>query len=342
MNNISPKECARCHRVFHGEADFLRHADRFRICNRGFFWFNCECGSTLLAKREQVPWYAPDAQLRPGTRKLYEVFKGKVEIPLISSSVGELQQMLNANAAVDEIVKKMREEPVLAAAVLIVANQRKAFEQQKIDSIKHALVYLGYTEVQDILLLASVTTFQFKTAKFSMKKFWRESYISGFLAEFLNERLTLGFAPDQPYLAGCLTNVGKVLAAIAFPAETDQIFEKISDPKNSSRWHKIERDHMPAGHAALGEIAAAHWGFPQYLVDAISGHHDRNELFKSSNVSLNDLAATATQLTHRFVGNIHLIDDGIVNGFVKKRNVSEDHLTKLMQEAAAIYGAPSN
>jgi HD-like signal output (HDOD) protein len=334
---VQAKECGKCRRIFRGENDFLTHGDRFRICNRGFFWFNCSCGSTLLAKREQVPWYSPDAQLRPGTRKLYEVFKGKVEIPLVSSTVGELHQMLGSDAPVEAIVKKFKDEPMLSAAVLIVANQRKAFEQQAIDSIKHALIFVGYVEVQDIVMLASVTMFQFKTKFFAMKDFWRESYISGFLAEFFNDRLALGFDPDQPYLAGCLSNVGKVISAIAFPKETDEIFARISQPKNNEKWHGIERELLPAGHSTLGEIAAAHWGFPKYLVDAISEHHNRNDLFRAVKITLPDLVATSTQLAHRFLGNIHLIDNGIVNSFMKKLNVDDDRLTDLMKEAADIY-----
>jgi len=339
---MTTKECSNCKRKFTNEKDYLSFGSRFRLCSRGYLWFNCQCGSTLLTKKEQLPWFSPDAAMSQSAKSLFKEVSSKSKLPLISSVVMDLMQKLrDPSCSVDELVKLIRSEPVLASSTLEAANQRKSMDGKKIESIKHAIVYIGRDKLQETLAIASLQSFQLSTKHYNFHVYSNEAYSSGFVAEFLNLRLKLGFLADEVYVAACLANVGRILQALTYPAEVDQIYQRVCNVAEKEKWHLIERDFLPGSHGTFGEVAAIYWGMPPYIVDAVSSHHDQKKLFSGEQITQTDLIAAAVQLGHRLRNERHRMDAFLVKRFCTIAKVNEKILDALMNEASTIYRPPA-
>jgi HD-like signal output (HDOD) protein len=339
---MAAKECSNFKRKFANETDYLSFGSRFRLCSRGYLWFNCSCGSTLLTKKEQLPWFSPDSMMSGSAKSLFKEVSAKSRLPFISSAVMELMQKLrDPSVSVEDLVKLIRSEPVLASSVLETANQRKSLEGQKIESIKHAIVYVGRDKIQESLAIASLQTFQLTTKHYNFAIYSNEAFSSGFVADFLNHRLKLRFHADEVYVAACLANVGRVLQAITYPNEVDAIYQRVSGAEGKEKWHVIERDFLPAGHGTFGEVAAIYWGMPPYIVEAVSGHHDQKKLFEGDSMTTLDLIAVSVQLGHRIRNERHRVDGFLVKRFCSLAKLNEKILDALMAEAATIYRPPA-
>src|SRR5262249_32084735 len=140
----------------------------------------------------------------------------------------------------DAVAKVAKLAPTLAGEILSVANSMKVGGDQEIKSLKHAAVYVGRQALSDIVLMASIKGFTFNTRVFTQDKFWFDSFICGIIAE----RIAKDFAPkvvrDEAYVAGCLANIGKALAAIVNPTETDQVCEVARKVENRMNWRRVE------------------------------------------------------------------------------------------------------
>lgn len=312
------KTCATCQRTYAAEADFLRETSRWRVCSQRHLWFNCACGSTLVMQKGSFPWYSPAAVLSEPARGVFNALANKDHIPHVPSVVMEVVRLLEApELDVPKVSHLLRGEPVLSAFLLAAANNLRIGDGKAIASIEHAIVYVGKGTLAELVHLSGLSAFASKAARYPQKRFWREAQLAG----FATEQVARSFAPsverDVAYLAGSLANIGKLLAAILFPAVVDRVVGAQSDPKTVGNWRQHEAPAID--HTILGEIAAVLWGLPDFVRDACGKHHDLAHLFRRTQPetppTLNDVTAVGVQLGHWLDLEAFQIETAILDGF---------------------------
>lgn len=297
------KVCGSCSRAFKETDDFLKGTNQWRVCSGGNLWFNCDCGSTLMLPNGKFPWYSPSLAMGAEASSVFNQMAQKDKLPHISSAVMELQQLIaDEGTDVDQLAKAVKRDPFIAAEVMNVCdNMRKIRGQsgkKEEPSMEYAITFIGRKELSSIVMVASMKKFSFKTELFDYNKFWDDSFFTAAVAEYLWVKVFGQKGKDRAYLSGCLCNIGKIVAAVAFPQDLDKVWKEIYDPKTQDTWSEIEKRKGLADHSILGEIGAAFWGFPNYVVEAIKNHHLPLPDDNLKEPSLSHIVCLANMLTH--------------------------------------------
>ena len=294
------KKCQSCGREFKGEKEVLDHGSRWRICDRGSLWFNCECRSTLMIPKGKFDWFAPENLLRPDARTVFNKLGSLKKLPNIPATVMEMTRLMqDENVTSGQLAALAKKAPIIAANILKLANSFKfSGRTKKIESLEHAITYVGLNTIRDIVVTASIQSFSNECQVFNADQFWNEALLTGRIAETLAREFNPTIQPDEAYIAGCLCDVGKIVMSICLPDTTDTITREENDPKILRSWANGEAKHGAPSHRILGEIGASFWGMPEFVVDSANSHHKMPAPGGQSTISINEITGLASQLTH--------------------------------------------
>ena len=167
MSNVEEKTCRTCGRVYKSEKDFLRDTSRWRICDMRHLWFNCSCQSTLMIKKGKYDWYSPDLFMGKEAQGVFNKLGNLNDLPHLSNSVMEIQQALTSAEDVDmkQLAAQIKKEPFIGAAVLHTAEVQRSTRSgsaNPIESIEHAVVYIGAKSLSDIVTSAAIRSFSIR------------------------------------------------------------------------------------------------------------------------------------------------------------------------------------
>ena len=325
------KTCKTCERIFEKEEDFLVKTSQWRICAAKNLWFNCSCNSTLMIPKGKFPWYRPDNGLSAPAKSLFNSLAGMESIPRIPSAIMELQTKINdPKIEISEISRILKSDPVLASEILGMANRLKnarAEDRVEIHSIDHAISYIGRKDVGQYLLTLVIKGFKIQTKVFNSDAFWADSFDRGRIAEFLAKVVgSRDMNPDEIYLAAALCNIGKIIGALLKPELIDRIEMDVSNPKKQCTWSDAELSYPEVSHVLLGEIAAAIWGLPEYILAASRFHHSdpKASAKLNSRLFIPELVSLANSCLHWVNGEPSRIDfqqfHKILSGFELTEN----------------------
>lgn len=300
-----------------------------------------------MIPKGKFPWYSPDHALSEPAKSLFNSLTGIDTIPHIPAAVMELQAKVNDPAVeTSEISKILKSDPVLAGEVLGMANRLKDARMQdgvEIRSLDHAVSYMGRKDVSQYILTLAIKCFTIRTKNFSSDRFWKESFDRARIAEFLAKKMNLpGMNLDELYLAAALCNIGKFVGAILRPEVMDQIELKISNPKEQCTWSEAELSFPAVNHVLLGEIAAAIWGLPDYIMLASRFHHSDPKPGSKlrSRVYFPELSSLANSLLHWISGEPFRIDMAQFNKLLLGFSLTEKDIENMIPEISLCLKGP--
>lgn len=337
MAEKSDKKCNTCGRVFRSEQDYLTGTNRWRLCEAGNLWFNCQCNSTMMIIKGRFPWYAPDAKLSEDAKSLFNSLPQINELPHIPTSVMEMQLLIQEeNTTSTQLAKVCKRDPLIASNIMKIANTLKRNNFNKIDSLEHAITYVGFESLADILLTASIASFEFPTQEFNSKDFWDRSYLCGQIAELIVRTYSPHLIADEAYLAGALCNVGKVIQAVISPQKTDAIALSCS---KGSNWLQGEVKFGAPTHTILGEIAGSFWGLPEFVLSPIGNHHQSQICGSQESPGLEHVVQLANQITHWAMLEPTQIDSLVLNNSALAFGLNPRSLEQFVDSIMAKYVA---
>ena len=293
-------KCVMCRRIYKSEKDFLMGTSRWRICGAQNLWFDCNCGATLVLKKGEYPWYSPDIGMTDEARSIFNTLTSLKQLPYIPHSIMKLQQLIKQdNVTSRQLADAAKYEPIIAGNVLRIANRLIQFrESGTIKSLEHAISYIGLKSFAELIVMASVQSFQLTCCHFKHENFWAKAFLTGRVAESLAGKFAPQLIADEVYLAGTLCNVGKLVTAICLPETADKIAMDEADPKLILPWIQGERKHGAPSHQVLGEIAASLWGFPDFVIQAARYHHKARHETPGAPSRLLEIVTFANQVSH--------------------------------------------
>lgn len=327
------KTCGNCKRSFSKEADFLSGTKRWRLCNMNNLWFDCTCGSTLMIPKGKYPWYSPSMGMSTQAGAIFNRISQISSLPHIPSAIMELQVLLvSPDVEMEEIVRSVKKDPFLASEILRIAENLKSTRDMSpspMGSLKHAIAYVGRKNLSSLVMAAAIRSFSLQTKIFNEDAFWTHSFLTASIAEALAIRLGFAAEGDHIYIAGCLCNLGKLISALCFPDETDQVQLMIDDVKTMSSWAKIEKQFNLPSHCSLGEVGGALWGLPPLVIDAARYHHSEDLPEEYASSDLISIVSLSNLLSHWIMLEPHRIDPYKLNIFAKRLNFSKEDLDQL-------------
>ncbi|MDA9951465.1 HDOD domain-containing protein [Oligoflexaceae bacterium] len=330
------KTCGNCKREFSTEDDFLRSTTRWRQCESQNLWVNCACGSTLMIPKGKYDWYSPDKQMSDKAGSVFNKLVKDSSFPHMDAQVFRIQELLSSEEfKLEDLVSAIKSDPLMATDVLAVANRMKVSGTDQIDSIKHAVVYIGREALREIVLLAGIRKIEIDTTTFIIEDFWEESMNAGIAAEMFCRRFVKNLNPDEVYLSACLANIGKLLMAMLLPNSADKVAEGIYGSETVQNWAAVEIEYELPQHSILGEVASVLWGFPEYVRDSASRHHGVDELFSKkdiSKMSLVDVVALSVQISHLIQAEKEVVQKDIIEKFTKTYGVSPKNFNAFVRE----------
>lgn len=214
----------------------------------------------------------------------------------------------------------------------------------KIETLSHAIGYVGVAKLKKVVDLAGIRSFEFKTKNFDKQTFWDEASVAGHIAEHLALKFNPGDKElsEKAYLTASMANIGKVVGAILFPEKTDKLFAQSQDPSVELPWSVMEKKDGAVDHAVLGEIAGVMWGLPKYALRTIRFHNTPPSRFreevsgggflfgdmtpeeKPKNVyNLHDIVCLSLQYTHWVLFQPDRINEKLFNSFLSVMSIDE-------------------
>lgn len=258
-------------------------------------------------------------------KNLLNLINNVDELPTVPNLYSELCNLVEKDANIEQISKKLEEDQSIASRVLRVANS--AFYGAKTGSIAQAIMYIGLTNVKNIVLSNAIFT-DFAGNQECKDMLWSHVNISNKLMNVIYQKCLYKKVPNMYASAGLLHDVGRVIILQFFKDKYDEVMKQ-SKEKNLPV-HVIEEELLGVDHQKIGGYLLNWWEIPIPIVEAAMYHHDPlNE--NIINKELVQVVHIANYYSWKFV------DDGdIVEQFnlrvLDELNIDAELLDQVMKE----------
>lgn len=197
-------------------------------------------------------------------------------LPSLPEVVNYLMRSLtDERADVDTLAHHINSDPAIVARLLAAANSVTTGLSTRIYSAKQAFLVLGADRVVSIIM-ASALSYRYDTRSsgFDARLLWRHSLGVASCAQVLAEQTSID--PDLAFTGGLLHDIGQLLMFTASPINYVQAL----DLRHKDDLPLIVAEHSLFGydHAKAGRALAIKWNMPTEIVDAITAHHEPDEL----------------------------------------------------------------
>ncbi len=211
-------------------------------------------------------------QVHERVRKLVERVQG---LPTLPSMLNNINQMiLNPKTSAKEVAQVISSDPALTSKVLRVVNSSFYGFPNRITTITHAIVILGFNTIKSIVLSSTIFDVFRRTVKpgdFDRTEFWKHSIGCGAAAKVIGRRLNYPML-EELFIAGLLHDVGKIVLDQFIP-------DKFVEVLNLVRSRDIliveaEAQILGATHADVGAWLFEKWNLSKGLVETTRCHHN--------------------------------------------------------------------
>ncbi len=201
-----------------------------------------------------------------------DVIRNVHDLPSLPAMVMELLNSLDQDDIdIATLSKKVALDQALTAKTLRLANSASFTKQVKVATIQHAITFLGFQTVRNLITTAAITgCFPSGSCReFDDKAFWRHSIATAACAKILARHV--GFNQDFAFTAGLLHDIGRLVMVTLFPEH----YAAALRYRREHDCHMIdaERKIMGITHVIAGTALAEHWRFSETLQHGIAGHH---------------------------------------------------------------------
>jgi HD-like signal output (HDOD) protein len=203
-----------------------------------------------------------------------EVIAGSMhQLPTLRPIVLKLLESFD-NPGIDtqSLVHEIAQDQALVTRVLRLANSSFYGLPSHVDSLKDAVMILGFRTVRAVAVAVSLTDCfsSRKVAGFDTQTFWRHCAATGMAAR---EIAAIVRRPtDVAFTAGIIHDMGILALLWLYPQAMEKTFA-------ASREHRLalvvaERETLGVDHCQVGAVLARRWGLPPALVEAVALHEE--------------------------------------------------------------------
>jgi putative nucleotidyltransferase with HDIG domain len=195
-------------------------------------------------------------------------------LPPVPHVAAKMMELVNKeNTSVRDLQKVISADPALTARILKMANSVFYSFDQKVSTLSHALVILGFRAVQSMAIAASSRSlFVKKGTQFGLKEklLWEHSI--GVAMGCRQVSRLVGYQQEETaFIVGLLHDIGKAILNQAVPNKYSKIVETVYNDGRTTA--DVEREVLGFDHTQIGALIAQKWNFSWDMVETIAYHH---------------------------------------------------------------------
>jgi putative nucleotidyltransferase with HDIG domain len=202
---------------------------------------------------------------------------GKIDklptLPFVVTALNDLIRNPQTSAA--DINKVIMKDPAISSRILKLVNSAFYGFSERISSISHAIVILGFNTVKNVALTASVFDMFAKeddpSVQFDRKAFWLHALAVAATSRLLATKVRLPAAEDI-FVAGLLHDIGK-LVLDQYVHDVFVKVLKVTRQKNCLMKDAEAEVLNGINHSQIGAWLGMKWKLPTGLVQMIGFHH---------------------------------------------------------------------
>ncbi len=245
----------------------------------------------------------PDSEAHlPTVEEIEQSIEALQPIPQVALKI--LRLIDEEEYDIKALTQEIRKDQVISAKTLKLCNSVMFAGTHKIESLDHALIYIGLQSLVKLVISASVDDyFNHAGSGYSLCKggLFHHAIGTAIIAEKLAD-LTGMVKPGLAYTAGLLHDIGKVVldqyVSSAYPLFYRQLYDE------SSSFLDTEKAILGIDHTEVGSDLARKWSFPESLIDVIRYHHRPEDA--THNLELAHTVYLADLLMSRFNTGLEL------------------------------------
>jgi len=196
-------------------------------------------------------------------------------IPTDSTIIGKVVQTIySPKTSANDLAQVIECDPPLTAKILKAANSAYYGQTSTINSLRRAVVTLGFDTIKELVATVTVSQFFFcgeRKSGLDRKGLWMHSIATAKAAQLICNRTMIG-RPDVVYTAGLLHDIGKIVLALLFPDHYDRVVSFAASRK--CRIILAEQKLLNTDHCMVGKVVCELWNLPEDLGNAIFFHND--------------------------------------------------------------------
>jgi diguanylate cyclase (GGDEF)-like protein len=229
----------------------------------------------------------------PSVRNALDRARDLPSVPAVALEVMRLARAEEADAAA--LAEVVSLDPALAAKILKIANSALMGPTTEIVTLKRACAHLGFKTIKLWALSFAMvdSLLQPHPTGFDHDEYWKRSVFRAVSAKLIAQAVKPKLA-DEAFLAGLLSQIGRLVLAACLPAEFETARGAAQD-----EWPTLEEQRESLGFTTddLGVALLHTWGLPAVIHQAVLGFQDPDQLAGSTAES-RDIAQILTVATH--------------------------------------------
>jgi HD-like signal output (HDOD) protein len=236
-------------------------------------------------------------------RKRMEGMRQIPTIPAVLAPLIRYMQQPVEQLDVQKVTDMIAQDKSLAAQCLEMANSPLFGRWQKIETLRSAVIGLGFQRVGDIAMSCGVLNLVPSAGGgIDPVAFWEHSLGCALVCRHFARKISFA-DPGKAYLAGLLHDIGIIVNLWVLPKEFQfayDIARKEQIPLNEGEKRILGFDHSESG-----RILAEKWDLPPDLVEVVAFHHTPQRATDTTGlvalVGLSDLLCRMSGLNYGYI-----------------------------------------
>ncbi len=191
---------------------------------------------------------------------LDELFQNQHSLPSAPKVVEDLiGSFEDPNVSVDDVAKKLANDPVLSAKLLRLANSAYYHVSRSIGTVDDAVKMLGFVTVRTLVISAGLVS-GFKTVPgMDLRVFWRYNLHTAVGAKWLAKQAKENM--DIAFTIGMMHSIGQLVLHAAMPEQAQEIDKEC--PALGHGRMAAEKAVLGYDFGDVGAELASRWKFPE-------------------------------------------------------------------------------
>jgi putative nucleotidyltransferase with HDIG domain len=196
------------------------------------------------------------------------------ELPTLSTVAMKLSNLLmDINISAKDVAEVIQYDQAIVTKMLKMVNSAFFGFSNKVSSVQHALMLLGFNTVRNAIIAIDVINAlktNDKTKGFDMSAFWQHAIGVAVISRHLDRETGHNFREDV-FTAGIIHDIGKIVMAHYFGNRYQDVLETMYREKIN--YWDAEHRHFPMNHAEVGMQLAKRWHLPETMCNVVGRHH---------------------------------------------------------------------
>ncbi len=189
-----------------------------------------------------------------------------------------LRKLNDRDSSASDVALSLSRDEGLVIRTLKLANSAAYGMSRNISSVTEAIAMLGYKNISNIVLSASVYSIMDKSLQgyaLDRGQLWKHSLTVAYAARYIAQRFGKSI-PEEAYVGGLLHDLGKVVLN-DYVRFGYGIIVKMVEEKQIP-FIEAETQVLGFDHAQVGTLLVEKWGLPEAYGYAVAYHHAPNSV----------------------------------------------------------------